>query len=425
MRVPLNWLRDYVQWSLSSEELAYRLTMAGVEVEAIERHGEHWAGVRVGEVVRIEPHPNADRLLLVTVDLGGEQRTVVSGAPNLAVGLRVPFAPVGATLIDGATGERKPLQPVRIRGVESAGMVCSAKELGLGEDHSGILILPSAAPVGAPLVEVLGDVIFVLKTTPNRPDLLSMLGVAWEVAALSGAAVTPPPREVARRPPPIEARFRLRIEAPDLCPRYSAALIRGVRVGPSPAWLQQRLEAAGMRAINNVVDITNYVMLELGQPLHAFDAATLTEQTVVVRRAREGERLITLDGQERLLDPTMLVIADAARPVALAGVMGGLETEVTEQTVDVLLESANFHNYTIRRMATRLRLRSEASLRFEKGISPELTLPALERACRLLAEIAGVRLRRVSWTPTLASGHVSAAPSSSPTSNASSEWLGH
>ncbi|MCL6647096.1 MAG: phenylalanine--tRNA ligase subunit beta [Chloroflexi bacterium] len=389
MRVPLNWLRDYVQWSLSSEELAYRLTMAGVEVEAIERRGEHWAGVRVGEVVRIEPHPNADRLLLVTVDLGGEQRTVVSGAPNLAVGQRVPFAPVGATLIDGATGERKPLQAVRIRGVESAGMVCSAKELGLGEDHSGILILPSAAPVGAPLVEVLGDVIFVLKTTPNRPDLLSMLGVAWEVAALSGAAVTPPPREVARRPPPIEARFRLRIEAPDLCPRYSAALIRGVRVGPSPAWLQQRLEAAGMRAINNVVDITNYVMLELGQPLHAFDAATLAEQTVVVRRAREGERLITLDGQERLLDPTMLVIADAARPVALAGVMGGLETEVTEQTVDVLLESANFHNYTIRRMATRLRLRSEASLRFEKGISPELTLPALERACRLLAEIAG------------------------------------
>jgi phenylalanyl-tRNA synthetase beta chain len=389
MKVSLNWLREYVRWSLPVEELAHRLTMAGDEVESVQRIGGEWDGVVVAEVVRLEPHPNADRLLLATVDLGGRQQTVVTGAPNLAVGQRVPFAPVGTTLIDGYSGERKTLKAAKIRGVESAGMVCSARELGLGDDHSGILVLPAEAPVGLPLAELLGDTIFDLKATPNRPDLLSMLGVAWEVSALTGGPVSLPPFDYPSSEPAIAERFTVRIDDPDLCGRYSAALVRGVRVGPSPAWLQERLKAAGMRPINNVVDVTNYVMLELGQPMHAFDAATIARDTVIVRRARPGERLTTLDGVERQLDPSMLVIADAERAIALAGVMGGLETEVTEETTDVLLESANFHNFTIRRTANRLRLRSEASLRFEKGLSPELTIPALQRACRLLAETAG------------------------------------
>ncbi|GIW08939.1 MAG: phenylalanine--tRNA ligase beta subunit [Dehalococcoidia bacterium] len=389
MKVSLNWLREYVRLTLPAEELAHKLTMAGDEVESIQRIGSDWDGVVVAEVVRIDPHPNADRLVLVTVDLGGRQQTIVTGAPNLAVGQRVPFAPVGTPLIDGATGERKTLKLAKIRGIESAGMVCSAKELGLGDDHSGILILPADAPVGAPLADVLGDTIFDLKTTPNRPDLLSMLGVAWEVSALTGQPVQPPPFDHPVSQPPIAERVTVRIEDPDLCGRYSAALVRGVRIGQSPEWLQKRLQAAGMRPINTVVDVTNYVMLELGQPMHAFDAATIAHNTIVVRRARDGERLTTLDGVARELDRSMLVIADPDRAIALAGVMGGIDTEVTEQTTDVLLESANFHNYTIRRTANRLRMRSEASLRFEKGISPELTIPALQRACRLLAEIAG------------------------------------
>lgn len=389
MKVSLNWLRDYVRWTLPVEELAHRLTMAGDEIESIHRVGAEWTGIVVGEIVRLDPHPNADRLLLATVELGGRQQTVVTGAPNLAIGQRVPFAPVGTTLIDGTTGERKTLKSAKIRGVESAGMVCSAKELGLGDDHTGIFILPPDSPVGTPLADLFGDVVFDLKTTPNRPDLLSMLGVAWEVSALTGAPVQPPALDYPASAPAISEQFDVRIDDPDLCARYSAALVRGVRIGPSPQWLRQRLEAAGMRPINNVVDVTNYVMLEFGQPLHAFDAATIAQRTVVVRRARDGERLTTLDGEERQLDRSMLVIADPVRPIALAGVMGGLETEVTERTTDVLLESANFHNYTIRRTAQRLRMRSEASLRFEKGISPELTVPALQRACRLLVEVAG------------------------------------
>ncbi|MCS6802551.1 MAG: phenylalanine--tRNA ligase subunit beta [Chloroflexota bacterium] len=392
MKVSLKWLREYVQWTVPVDELAHRLTMAGDEVESIHRIGADWEGVVVGEIVRLAPHPNADRLLLATVDLGGRQQTVVTGAPNLAIGLRVPFAPVGTLLIDGTTGERKRLKAAKIRGIESAGMVCSAKELGLGDDHSGILILPPDAPVGTPLSDLYGDVIFEFKTTPNRPDLLSMLGVAWEVSALTGSPVQAPPLDHPVVEPGIAAQFSVRIDDPDLCGRYSAALVRGVQIGESPRWLRERLEAAGMRPINNVVDITNYVMLEFGQPMHAFDAATIAQNTIIVRRAREGERLTTLDGVERELDPSMLVIADAERAIALAGVMGGLDTEVTERTTEILLESANFHNYTIRRTARRLRMRSEASTRFEKGISPELTIPALQRACRLLTEIAGGRV---------------------------------
>lgn len=389
MKVSLNWLRDYVGWSLPTEELAHRLTMAGDEIESIQRIGGDWADIRVAEVIRIDPHPNADRLVLATVDLGDRQQTIVTGAPNLEVGQRVPFAPVGAQLLDGYSGEPITLRPIKIRGIESAGMVCSAKELGLGDDHSGILVLSPTSRVGDLLADLLGNTIFDLKTTPNRPDLLSMLGVAWEVSAISGQPVQPPPLDYPQNDPAISDRFTVQIDDPDLCGRYSAALVRGVTIGESPAWLQDRLLAAGMRPINNVVDVTNYVMLEFGQPMHAFDATTIARDTVIVRRARLGEQLTTLDGVDRPLDPSMLVIADPERAIAIAGVMGGLATEVTEGTRDILLESANFHNYTIRRTATRLRMRSEASLRFEKGISPDLTVPALQRACRLLIEVAG------------------------------------
>jgi phenylalanyl-tRNA synthetase beta chain len=394
VRISLKWLADYVDLSLPPEELAHRLTMAGLEVETIERIGGDWDEqlVTVGRVVAVDRHPSADRLRLATVDFGGgEPMTVVCGAPNVAPEQKVAFARTGATLIDGRTGKPAELKPATIRGVESAGMVCSEKELGLSDEHEGILVLPDDAPVGAPLARYLGDVILDLDLTPNRPDWLSMVGVAREVAALTGAHLREPEHTYDEADALASEKASVEIADPDLCSRYVATIIEGVTIGPSPRWLQERLIAAGMRPINTVVDVTNYVMLELGQPLHAFDYDKLRGHKIVVRRARDGEKLVTLDGTERPLRADMLVIADAEAPVALAGVMGGLDSEVTERTATVLLESANFHPVSVRRTATRLKSRTEASTRFEKGISPELPLPAALRATRLLVEIAGGR----------------------------------
>ncbi len=389
MKVPISWLREYVDVPRDIPALAHRLTMAGIELGAIERIGGTWDNVFVAQLVDVQPHPNADRLRLATVDLGGERVTVVCGAPNLTIGDRIVFARVGANLIDGHTGKPAVLKPAKIRGVESSGMCCSERELGLSEDHSRIIVLPADAPLGAPLADYMGDTVLDLEVTANRPDCLSMLGVAWEVAAIQGGAVRPPDTGYAEGGAPIESLARVEIEARDLCPRYCATLVTGVRIGPSPRWMQERLTRAGMRPINNVVDVTNYVMLEYGQPLHAFDFRTLREGRVIVRRARSGERMTTLDGVDRPLDPEMLVIADAGRAVALAGVMGGADTEVSDNTIDILLESANFNNIALRRTARGLNMRSEASLRFEKGLSPELPLPALRRATQLLAQICG------------------------------------
>ncbi len=389
MRVSLNWLKDYVNLSVSPQELAHRLTMSGNEVSRLEVIGGKWDNVFVGQVVALDKHPNADRLKLATIDLGRERMTVVTGAPNLEVGQKVPFAKVGARLIDGHTGQMTELKPAKIRGIKSEGMACSEKELGISDSHEGIMILPPDAPVGKPLVECLGDTIFDIKVTPNRPDCLSVIGIAREVAALTGQPAHIPPVSYSEEGEPIDGFISIEIADPDLCARYCASLVTGVKLGPSPKWMQQRLIAAGMRPISNVVDITNYVMLEYGQPLHAFDYTQIKGRKIIVRRAREGEVLYTLDGVKRELNPDMLVIADETDPIALAGVMGGADSEVIDSTTSVLLESANFNGASIRRTSSRLNLRSEASSRFEKGLSPELAPVALRRATQLLLELAG------------------------------------
>ncbi len=391
MRVPLNWLGEYVDINLTPAELARRLTMAGTEVDAVLTTGRDWEKISVAEVVDVSPHPNADRLRLATVDLGGEQMTVVCGAPNVAAGQKVAFARVGAELIDGHTGEPTILKAARIRGVESAGMVCSEKELGLSDSHEGILVLPEDAPVGVPLGQYLGDTILDLDITPNRPDCMSVLGIAREVAALSGGSVREPPLDYQEAGRLIKERVSVQIADHDLCPRYCAALIEDVKIGPSPPWMQERLLAAGVRPISNVVDITNYVMLEVGQPLHAFDFSLITDRKIIVRRARPGEVLVTLDDTERPLNNDMLVIADAKEAVAVAGLMGGAASEVTENATAILLEAANFNPANIRRTSTGLKLRTDASARFEKGLSPELAMVGVRRAVRLMVELAGGR----------------------------------
>ncbi|HLF78603.1 MAG TPA: phenylalanine--tRNA ligase subunit beta [Dehalococcoidia bacterium] len=393
MLVSLKWLAEYVPLTLPVRELAERLTICGVKIERIVNNGDDWDGVRVAHVTGVEPHPNADRLRLVTVDVGGgEQARVVCGAPNVAEGQNVAYAAIGTRLRDGHTGEWAILKAAKIRGVESTGMVCSEKELGLSEQHEGILVLPEDAPIGTPLQEFMGDTIFDIEVTPNRPDHLSLLGVAWEVAAQTRTKVKEPERIYAEAAATTAAqRTSVAIEDKDLCPRYLAGIVERVKVGPSPDWLQQRLISAGMRPINNIVDITNFVMLEMGQPLHAFDFRKLAGGRIVVRRARAGERMRTLDGADHELKPDMLVIADANKPVAIAGVMGGAESEVTAGTTTILLEAANFDPINVRHTSSTLGVRTEASLRFEKGLHPELAAVAARRAMKLLVDYAGGR----------------------------------
>ena len=391
MKVPLGWLREWIDLP-GEEELCERLTLAGLEIEEILRSGPDLSELRVGHVLERSPHPNADRLSLCKVDAGGpEPLRIVCGAPNVAAGQKVALALPGTTLPDGTK-----LKKSKIRGETSEGMICSPRELGLSDDHEGILVLDPAAPVGAPLPAVLqaGETILDVEITPNRGDWVSMLGMAREVRALFGGALRLPPNE------PIECAraaaddVRVSIEAPDGCARYVARVVRGVRVGPSPDWLRRRLESAGMRSINNVVDATNLVLLELGQPLHAFDLATLRGATVRVRRAATGEKLACLDGETRALAGTDLVIADAERAIALAGVIGGAETEVREGTRDVLIESAQFEPVGVRRTSRRLVLRTEASYRFERGVDRAGVQRAADRCALLVAELAGGEVSR-------------------------------
>jgi phenylalanyl-tRNA synthetase beta chain len=403
MRVPLNWLKEYVDIPVPLDELVKRLSMAGLEVENIERIGELWDRdkVFVGQVVAVRQHPDADRLVLVTVDYGQAQPLeVVTGAPNLHVGdkgQKVVFATIGTRLIDGHSETLRyvTLKRSKIRGVNSEGMVCSEKELGISDEHTGNLILPDDAPVGMPFVDYWGDTVLDLELTPNLARCLSITGVAREVAALVGGGLKLPTPTMKATGESIEGQIEIQIKDPDLCARYSAALITGIKIGPSPQWMQRRLTLAGMRPINNIVDITNYVMLEWGQPLHAFDYHRLRPcepggiPTIIVRRAAEGEKMATLDGAERVFTHDMLLITDGGGPVAVAGVMGGQESEVTEQTEDILLESANFNNISIRQTTAALRLPSEAALRFGRGVDPQLTLTALRRAAELMRELAG------------------------------------
>jgi phenylalanyl-tRNA synthetase beta chain len=391
--VSLKWLRDYVDLpaDVDVQQFADQLTMVSAEVDGIVRVGDGWDRelVIVGEVQSVEPHPDADRLRLATVNYGGaEPQRVVCGAPNLAVGQRIAFGREGAELTNPQNGKRQKLKSNKIRGVESSGMVLSEAELGISESHEGIIELPSDAPIGMPLVDYLGDVVLDVHIWPNRADMMSMLGVAREVAAILGTSVREPDVSYSESGGPVADAVSVEIEDAELCARYVATVIEGVKIAPSPVWLQERLVAAGQRPINNVVDITNFVMLELGQPLHAFDL-DVVQGAVVVRPAHEGEMLRTLDGVDRELATDTLLITDDSGPIGLAGVMGGENSEVSKSTTRILLEAARFDPVSIRRTSTKLGLRSEASSRFERGLSPELAMEAARRATKLLVELCG------------------------------------
>ncbi len=385
MRLSLDWLAEFVDLP-SDVELIERLTMGGFEDVELLATGPDLSAIRVGHVVERNTHPNADRLSVCSVDIGdGERIEVVCGAPNVAADQKIAFAPVGTTLPDGTK-----LKKAKIRGVVSTGMICSNRELGLGDDHDGILVLDPAAPIGAPLGEVIPMAGRELEVgiTPNRGDVASVIGVAREIQALFGGDLRLPDTTAPGTGPPVE-EFRVEIEAPDDCYRYVARLVRGVSVGPSPDWLVAKLAASGTRAINNIVDVTNLVLLEFGQPLHGFDLAKLSGDVVRVRRAAAGEKLATLDGSTRELSTGDLVIADAAGAIALAGVMGGAGSEVGDTTTDVLIESAHFEPKRVRLGARHHGLRTEASYRFERGVDRAGIDRAADRAAQLMADLAG------------------------------------
>src|SRR5947209_2014883 len=391
MRLPIEWLHEYCRPALSTTQLAERLSMTGTNVERTFHHGA-LASDRyvVGVVSEVAPHPDAERLRVCRVDLGSEQASIVCGAPNVAAGQTVAVAKPGAVLADGRT-----LEPARLRGVVSEGMVLAEDELGIGADHSGILVLDSGPAPGTPLADVLalGTDVIELEITPNRPDCLGVYGVAREVHAATGAVLADPPWAVdPGSSEPRASDVQIAVEAPDLCPRFTARVYENVRIGPSPAWLKARLMAAGQRPISNVVDITNYVMLLTGQPLHAFDLDLVAGHRLGVRRAEDGERLRTLDGIERVLDPDTVVICDDQGLSSLAGIMGGERSEVATGTTRVLMESATWAGDNIQRSSVRLGLRSEASSRFEKWLSPESAMEAQAMAARLMTEVVGASL---------------------------------
>ncbi len=387
MKVPVRWLRDLVAVDWSADEIARRMTMAGLEAEAITLIGETWNNVYVGYVDKVEKHPNADRLKLITVSAGEHHLIVVTGAPNIAEHQKVPLALVGARLVDGHSEEFKmaTLKANTIRGIRSEGMICSEKELSISDEHEGIMVLPEDAPVGLPLREYMGDEVIEFEITPNLVHAFSMVGIARELGAI--AAIEPKLPSLADLSTAPHDQTLVEVHALDLCPRYVGTIIENIRVEPSPAWMQQRLQAAGVRPINNIVDVTNYVMLEWGQPLHAFDRTFLHEGRIVVRRAEADEAIETLDHVKRILNPDTLVIADADRAVAIAGVMGGVNSEIRDDTTTVLLEAANFNMKNVRQTSRAHHLRTEASARFERGVDPNLAGIATQRAVTLIQEM--------------------------------------
>lgn len=386
MKAPYSWLKDYVDTNLSPQELAQRMTMAGLEAEQLTRIGENWDHVYVGEAMSVSQHPDADRLVLVDVAAGEHRLTVVTGAPNIATGQKVALALVGARLIDGYAEELKykTLKPGSIRGVRSEGMVCSEKELGLSDEHEGILVLEPDAPVGVPLADYLGDTAIEFEITPNLVHAFSIFGLAREAGAIVDAPVTAPP--LADLTGVERSDSLVQVEAPDLCARYNAIVIDGVIVESAPAWMQRRLQAAGIRPVNNLVDITNYVMLEIGQPLHAFDLSLVEGETIVVRRAAPGEVFETLDHRVRTLSGGELLICDGVKPVGLAGIMGGVNSEIVDSTTSLLLEAANFDMVATRRTARAQKLQTDASARFGRGLDPELAGIANARAAKLILD---------------------------------------
>ena len=386
MKFTLNWLQEYVKLdNPAPEELADKLTMLGLEVDAVEPLFEDLASLQTAQVISAESHPNADKLTLCKVLVGDQELQIVCGAPNVRKDLCVVIALPGTTL----PGNFK-IKKSKVRGVESQGMLCSEQELGLSEDHTGIMELPAGTPHGQSFLEIsqLKDTLVEVDLTPNRPDCASVIGIAREVAGLTKKQLTIPFKGTTLQQD--TESFSVEVESPDLCPRYAARLIKGITIGKSPWWIRKRLLSVGLRPINNVVDITNLVMMEYGQPLHAFDYDCISDKKIIVRTPRDHEKqFTTLDNVVRTIDPDTLMICDGNGPVAVAGVMGGLDSEVTEKTTNVLLESACFNSVSIRRTARKLNLPSEASYRFERGVDPGGTIDAMERAVSLMCEVAG------------------------------------
>lgn len=404
MKVTFNWLKQYVEFDWSPAELAERLTMLGLEVENVQKLEGEFEGVVVAQVVTKDKHPNADKLNVCRVNDGQGERQIVCGAQNFKAGDKVPLILPGFSL-PAKPGEAPLLIKVgKIRGVESLGMMCAPQELGLGDEVSGLLILREDARVGQPFSEYLGrsgtDMVYDLEITPNRPDLNSVIGIAREISAVTGNPLRLPEVNLTEASGRVADAVAVRIEDAELCPRYTARVIRGVKVAASPDWLRHALEKVGVRSINNVVDVTNYVMLETGQPLHAFDYHLLAKSaanglpTIVIRPAAEGEKFITLDGQERALTRQMLLIADETKAVALAGVMGGQNSEINPNTVDVLIESACFKPQNIRATSRKLDLRTESSYRYERGADIGICDWASQRAAQLILATAGGKLAR-------------------------------
>jgi phenylalanyl-tRNA synthetase beta chain len=386
MQVSLRWLRDYIDIEMSPEELADKLTMAGLEVDSINEVTPGFSNVVVAQILSIKPHPSSEKLSLCQVATGDESLPIVCGAKNMRVNDIVPLAKVGATIPGGYT-----IKSSRLRGEPSEGMLCSEEELGIGEDATGIMILPENLTLGADLASALNlkDIALDIGITPNRSDCLSIIGVAREIAALTGQKVRYPEITLSEGKENIHDITSVKIVDPELCPRYTARMIKNVTIQPSPSWMRLRLEAVGLRAINNIVDITNFVMMEFGQPLHAFDFRYLEEGRIVVRGSQEGEEFMSLDEKSRILRADTLMICDGVKPVAIAGIMGGLNSEVVDDTETVLLESAYFDPPNIRKSSRTLGMGTDAAFRFERGIDPEGVMRALDRAAQLVADLSG------------------------------------
>jgi len=387
MKISYNWLKEYLDLKIDPRQLADRLSLIGLEVEEVIESKFDFPQVVVGQVLNVEPHPHADKLSLCQVTTGDEELTIVCGAPNVHAGQVVPIAKIGAVLSQGLK-----IHKTKIREVESEGMICSRAELGLEEHSEGIWVLSDNLPVGVPLDKALQletDYIFDIAVTPNRPDCLSHIGIAREVGALVNQQVKIPAIQLQETGQNAAEQIEIEIKTPAGCPRYSARVIRNVRIGESPSWLVRRLEAVGMRPINNIVDITNYVLLETGHPLHAFDYDLIQGKKIIVRESHQAEKFTTLDDKERILNEGTVLICDAKEPVAIGGIMGGLNSEVGTQTQHVLLESAYFTPESIQISARYLGLSTEASQRFERGADPNGNIYALERAAQLMSELAG------------------------------------
>ncbi len=397
MKFVLSWLKEFVEFNISPSELAERLTMSGLEVESLECKGEGLEGIVVAQIQDIRPHPNASKLVLCDVSDGTNLYNIVCGAKNMKTGDKVALAPSGTQLPPGFKfPEGVLIKSTKIRGELSEGMLCAENELGIGEESEGIMILPDSVKVGSKLIEALelDEVIIEVGVTPNRPDCLSVIGVAREVAAILGTELKYPDFSVSEEGEGIADLAAVEVLDSNRCPRYSCRVIKGVKINPSPDWLRARLEASGIRPINNAVDVTNFILLELGQPLHAFDLDLIEGRKIIVRPAGKGEVITTLDGVARPLTEEDLVISDVKMPVAIAGVMGGGNTEVSEGTRNLLLESAYFNPVGVRRTSKRTNLRSESSYRFERGVDPNRVGNALDRASEMIRKLAGGKVAR-------------------------------